>query len=95
MFYRFLADEPRVESPRKIIIEEVVKPFVPHTHEQVIQLSHQAIRILFDQNSDFSNLSTIQCQIPNSYFTYDQQGIFSIPSLFSCLVMDICVIIPS
>ncbi|CAF2731180.1 unnamed protein product, partial [Rotaria sp. Silwood2] len=66
-------DEPRIESPRKIVIEEQVKSFVPHTREQVIELCHEALRILFDQNTDFSNRSAIKCQIPNSYFTYDQQ----------------------
>ncbi len=69
-----LADERRIESPRKSVIEEPVQLFVPHTREQVIQLSDQAIKILFDQNADFSNRSTIKCKIPNSYFTYDQQG---------------------
>ncbi|CAF4257601.1 unnamed protein product, partial [Rotaria sordida] len=39
-------DEPRIESPRKIIIEE-----------QVIELCHEALKILFDQNKDFSNRS--------------------------------------
>ncbi len=72
-----LVDEPRVESPRKPIIEEPVKPLVPHTREQVIQLCDQAIKILFDQNTDFSNRSTIQCEIPNSYFIDNQQGISS------------------
>ncbi|CAF4813601.1 unnamed protein product, partial [Rotaria sp. Silwood1] len=66
-------DEPRIESPRKIFIEEQVKLFVPHSREQVIQLCHESLRILFDQNTDFSNRSTIKCQIPNSYFIYDLQ----------------------
>ncbi|CAF0725174.1 unnamed protein product [Adineta steineri] len=66
-------NEPRVESPRKIVIEEPVKLFVPHTREQVTQLCHQAIDILFDQNKDFSDRLTIKSKIPNDYFTYDQQ----------------------
>ncbi len=70
-----------MESPRKPIIEEPVKPLVPHTREQVIQLCDQAIKILLDQNTDFSNRSTIQCKIPDSYFTDNQQGMSSI-SLF-------------
>ncbi len=78
---KILADEPRVESPRKLFIEEPIKPFVPHTSEEVIQLCHQAIELLFDQNTDFSNRLTIKCKIPNSYFTYGQQGIFYISSL--------------
>jgi hypothetical protein len=41
----------------------------------VIELSQQAIKILFDQNRDFSDRSTIKCRIPNSYFTYGEQGI--------------------
>ncbi len=64
------------------MIEEPVKPLVPHTREQVIQLTDQAIQILFHQNTDFSNRSTIKCKIPNSYFTYDQQGISPISSIF-------------
>ncbi|CAF1165406.1 unnamed protein product [Rotaria sordida] len=67
------SDEPRIESPRKIIIEEQVKLLVPHTREQVIELCHEALKILFDQNKDFSNRSAIKCQIPNSYFKYDEQ----------------------
>ncbi|CAF1521120.1 unnamed protein product [Rotaria magnacalcarata] len=67
------SDERRVESPRKIVIEEQVKSFVPHTCEQVTQLCHEAIRILIDQNTDFTNRSAIKCQVPNSYFTYGQQ----------------------
>ncbi|CAF3413038.1 unnamed protein product, partial [Rotaria socialis] len=67
------SDERRVESPRKIVIEEQVKSFVPHTCEQVTQLCHEAIRILIDQNTDFTNRSAIKCQVPNSYFAYDQQ----------------------
>ena len=57
-------------------MEEPVKLLVPHSNEQVIELSHQALKILFDQNKNFSNRSAIQCRIPNSYFTYDEQGIF-------------------
>ncbi len=64
-----------MESPRKPVIEEPIKPLVPHTREQVVHLSHQAIRILLDQNTDFSNRSAIRYQIPSSYFTSDQQGI--------------------
>ena len=63
-----------MESPRKVVIEEPVKLLIPHTREQVIPLCDQAIKILFDQNTDFSERATIQCQIPNSYFTSNQQG---------------------
>jgi hypothetical protein len=74
-FVIILADERRVESPRKLVIEEPIKPFVPHTFEQVTQLSRDALKILFDQNTDFSNRENIRAKIPNSYFTSNQQGI--------------------
>ncbi|UJR14698.1 hypothetical protein I4U23_001691 [Adineta vaga] len=66
-------NEARIESPRKIVIEEPVKIYVPHTRDQVIHLCHQAVEILFDQNTDFSNRETIQCYIPVEYLTSDQQ----------------------
>ena len=69
-----LADEPRVESPRKLIIEEPIKPIVSHNREQVIQLCHQAIRILYNQNTDFADRATINRTIPESYFIENQSG---------------------
>lgn len=67
-------DDPRIESPRKVINEESIKPVVSHTREQVIHLCHEAIRILYNQNTDFSNRSTINRTIPDSYFNSNQEG---------------------
>ncbi len=77
-----LADEPRIESPRKPVVEEPINPVVSHTREQVIQLCHEALTILYNQNADFSNRLTINRTIPDSYFNTNQEGIefFSILS---------------
>jgi hypothetical protein len=40
----------------------------------VIQLCHQAITILYNQNTDFSDRSTINRTIPDSYFNSNQEG---------------------
>lgn len=69
-----LVDEPRIESPRKSTIEESIKPVVSHTREQVIHLCHEAITILYNQNTDFSNRSTINQTIPDYYFNLNQEG---------------------
>ena len=47
---------------------------MPHTREQVIDLCHKAMEILYDQNTDFSDRETIQCYIPVEYLTSGQQG---------------------
>ncbi|CAF0746161.1 unnamed protein product [Adineta ricciae] len=66
-------NEPRIESPRKIVVEEPVQIYVPHTREQVIDLCHKAMEILYDQNTDFSDREAIQCYIPVEYLTSGQQ----------------------
>lgn len=51
-----------------------MKLYVPHTAEQVTKLCHEALKILFDQNTDFSNRTAINCRIPTSYYEFEQQG---------------------
>ena len=70
----FLADEPRVESPRKITIEEPVKPIVSHTRDQVLRLTHEAVVILYNQNEGFSDRTKIDRTIPESFFQDQEQG---------------------
>jgi hypothetical protein len=74
LFSIISVDEPRIESPRKPVIEEPIKPVVAHTREQVIQLCHEAIRILYNQNTDFSDRSAINRTIPDFYFNSNQEG---------------------
>ncbi|CAF0959170.1 unnamed protein product [Rotaria sordida] len=61
------------EESIQSISEVPIKPVVSHTREQVIQLCHEAISILYNQNNDFSDRSTINRTIPDSYFNYEQQ----------------------
>jgi len=56
-----------------LVVEEPIKPVVSHTREQVIDLCHKAITILYNQNTDFSNRSAINQTIPESYFNSDQE----------------------
>jgi hypothetical protein len=56
-----------------LVVEEPIKPVVSHTREQVIDLCHKAITILYNQNTDFSNRSAINQIIPESYFNSDQE----------------------
>ncbi|CAF4952303.1 unnamed protein product [Rotaria sp. Silwood1] len=62
-----------IEESTKTINEEPIKPVVSHTREQVIQLCHEALIILYNQNNDFSDRLTINRTIPDSYFNYEQQ----------------------
>ncbi|CAF3704350.1 unnamed protein product [Rotaria sp. Silwood1] len=62
-----------IEESTKTINEEPIKPIVSHTREQVIQLCHEALIILYNQNNDFSDRLTINRTIPDSYFNYEQQ----------------------
>ena len=73
IYFIFLADETSVDSPRRSIVEPL-KPVVSHTREQVLQLSHDALNTLYNQNTDFSTRSTINRTIPDSYFNTDQEG---------------------
>ncbi|CAF0724995.1 unnamed protein product [Didymodactylos carnosus] len=68
------ADEPRIESPRKLIIEEQIKPVVPHTFENVNEICQRATTILFQQNKDFSDRTRINRTIPNDYFQISKEA---------------------
>lgn len=66
-----LADDGPLSTARKDIVEEPIVIFVPHTREQVIDLTRQAVNILFEQNASFEHRENIRAHLPNSYF---QQG---------------------
>ena len=69
-----LADGSADERPKEPVIEEPLKPVVSHTREQVLRLSHEALNILYNQNTDFSSRPSINRTIPDSYFSTDQEG---------------------
>ncbi|CAF1641715.1 unnamed protein product, partial [Adineta ricciae] len=67
-------DEPPISPSPRVSIEEPIKPVVSHTREEVTQLCHQALMVLYEQNSDFSDRSTINRTVPDSYFESNQSG---------------------
>ena len=75
VFFRTVsADGAQLESPRKSPVDEPEKLIVSHTREQVVQLCHNAVRILFDQNEDFSDRAKIDRTISQSYFDARESG---------------------
>jgi len=79
-----------------LVFEEPIKPVVSHTREQVIQLCHEALTILYNQNNDFSNRSIINRTIPDSYFNFDQEDsdnpdIRSNRHAYCRMIFDLCV----
>ena len=91
-----LVDEPRVESPRKVPVEESIKPVVSHTRDQVLQLSHDALTILFNQNETFADRTRINRTIPESFFQRLEQesDTGDIPRsrrAYGRMIFDLCV----
>ncbi|CAF4302830.1 unnamed protein product, partial [Rotaria sp. Silwood2] len=85
-----------IEEPTKPVSETPIKSVVSHTREQVIQLCHEALIILYNQNNDFSNRSTIKRTIPDSYFNYEQQDsdnedIRRSRHAYNQMIFDLCV----
>ncbi|CAF1006900.1 unnamed protein product [Adineta steineri] len=64
-------DGSQIDNSARLAIDIPVKPVVPHTCEQVSQLCHEALTILYNYNTDFSDRSSIDRAIPASYFAID------------------------
>ncbi|UJR32051.1 hypothetical protein I4U23_019518 [Adineta vaga] len=95
------ADELSTGPSPRVVVEEPIKPVVPHTREEVTHLCHEALTILYNQNTDFSDKSNINRRVPESYYNINQSGNENIDSeneniyqsrhAYCQMIFDLCV----
>lgn len=82
-----------MESPRKINIEEPIKPLVPHTREQVTELCDRALDLILDETDDFTDRSTFQLTVPERFFasSNENEEIRANHRAYCQMIFDLCV----
>ena len=94
IFFLCIATDSQDDLQRAPVPVEPIKPFVSHSQDEVLELCRHALKILNEQNNDFSERTKINRTIPQEYFDLcsndENDDVQRSRHAYSRMVFDLC-----